>query len=128
MTSTLTDLPTASDDPVVLELGGKSAKIVFADANLGRAAVGAIAAIFSGAGQSCVAGSRLLVERSARAELVDRIVDHVGRLKLGDPLDPTTEIGPIISSGPGVIEEYTQTKAVWVPTQPVPSPFPSIQS
>jgi len=85
--------------PVVLELGGKSANIVFADADLDRAAIGAIAAIFSGAGQSCVAGSRLLVERSVHAELVAKIVDHVGHLKLGDPLDPSTEIGPIISRG-----------------------------
>jgi len=74
--------------PVVLELGGKSANIVFADADLDQAARGAVSAVFSGAGQSCVAGSRLLVERSVHDELVARIVAHVEALRLGDPLDP----------------------------------------
>ena len=83
--------------PVVLELGGKSANIVFADANLDQAAMGAVNAIFAGAGQSCVAGSRLLVERKIHAEFVAKVVEHVNNLKLGDPLDPTTEVGPIIS-------------------------------
>jgi aldehyde dehydrogenase (NAD+) len=59
--------------PALLELGGKSANIVFADADLDRAADGAIAAIFSGAGQSCVAGSRLLVERSVHAQFVELV-------------------------------------------------------
>ncbi|MDO4026624.1 aldehyde dehydrogenase family protein [Clavibacter michiganensis] len=83
--------------PVVLELGGKSANIVFADADLDQAARGAVSAVFSGAGQSCVAGSRLLVERGVHDELVARIVAQVDALRLGDPLDPDTEIGPIIS-------------------------------
>jgi aldehyde dehydrogenase (NAD+) len=83
--------------PVVLELGGKSANIVFADADLDQAAMGAVNAIFAGAGQSCVAGSRLLVERSIHAEFVAKVVAHVNNLRLGDPLDPTTEVGPIIS-------------------------------
>lgn len=83
--------------PVVLELGGKSANIVFADADLDRAADGAISAIFSGAGQSCVAGSRLLVERSARDALVAKIAERVAKLQVGDPADPTTEIGPVIT-------------------------------
>lgn len=83
--------------PVVLELGGKSANIVFADADLDQAAIGAISAIFAGAGQSCVAGSRLLVERSVHDEFVDKLVGHVNNLQLGDPLDPETEVGPIIS-------------------------------
>lgn len=83
--------------PTVLELGGKSANIVFADADLDRAADGAVAAIFSGAGQSCVAGSRLLVQREVHDELVERVADRAGRLRLGDPLDPDTEIGPIIT-------------------------------
>ena len=59
--------------PALLELGGKSANIVFADADLDRAADGAISAIFSGAGQSCVAGSRLLVERSVHAQFVELV-------------------------------------------------------
>lgn len=84
--------------PTVLELGGKSANIVFADADLDRAADGAVAAVFSGAGQSCVAGSRLLVQRSVHAELVERVAERAARLRLGDPLDPTTEVGPIITA------------------------------
>ncbi|MFF3389916.1 aldehyde dehydrogenase family protein [Streptomyces sp. NPDC002669] len=83
--------------PAVLELGGKSANIVFADADLDRAADGAVSAVFSGAGQSCVAGSRLLVERSVHAEFIARVAERASRLRLGDPLDPTTEVGPIIT-------------------------------
>ncbi|RGE24288.1 aldehyde dehydrogenase [Leucobacter sp. wl10] len=83
--------------PTVLELGGKSANIVFADADLDRAADGAIAAIFSGAGQSCVAGSRLLVQREIHDELIARVAERASKLRLGDPLDPSTEIGPIIT-------------------------------
>lgn len=83
--------------PTVLELGGKSANIVFADADLDRAADGAISAIFSGAGQSCVAGSRLLVQREIRDEFVERVAEKAAQLRIGDPLDPTTEIGPIIT-------------------------------
>ncbi|MCA3635501.1 MAG: aldehyde dehydrogenase family protein [Methylobacterium sp.] len=81
--------------PAVLELGGKSANIVFPDADLARASIGAQAAIFSGAGQSCVAGSRLLVHRRVHDELVARIAEGAKKLKIGDPLDPATEIGPI---------------------------------
>jgi aldehyde dehydrogenase (NAD+) len=85
----------ASLKPAVLELGGKSANIVFEDANLDQACLGAQAAIFSGAGQSCVAGSRLLVQRSVHGELVDRLSKGMNRIRLGDPLDEATEIGPI---------------------------------
>lgn len=81
--------------PAVLELGGKSANIVFDDANLEHACLGAQAAIFSGAGQSCVAGSRLLVHKSIHAELVDMLARGMNKIKLGDPLDETTEVGPI---------------------------------
>ncbi|SFT32772.1 aldehyde dehydrogenase family protein [Sedimentitalea nanhaiensis] len=81
--------------PAVLELGGKSANIVFDDANLKHAALGAQAAIFSGAGQSCVAGSRLLVHQSAHAELTDMIAAGMNSIALGDPLDEATEVGPI---------------------------------
>ncbi|MFB7918219.1 aldehyde dehydrogenase family protein [Streptomyces sp. NPDC056061] len=83
--------------PTVLELGGKSANIVFADADLDRAADGAVSAVFSGAGQSCVAGSRLLVERSVHAEFIARVAERASLLRLGDPLDPATEVGPIIT-------------------------------
>lgn len=81
--------------PAVLELGGKSANIVFDDANLKHAALGAQAAIFSGAGQSCVAGSRLLVHKSVHAELLDMIAEGMNNITLGDPMDEATEIGPI---------------------------------
>ncbi|MDP5359749.1 MAG: aldehyde dehydrogenase family protein, partial [Paracoccaceae bacterium] len=81
--------------PAVLELGGKSANIVFDDANLEHACLGAQAAIFSGAGQSCVAGSRLLVHKSVHAELVDMLSKGMNNIKLGDPLDEATEVGPI---------------------------------
>lgn len=81
--------------PSILELGGKSANIVFADADLSRAVVGTQAAIFGGAGQSCVAGSRLLVQRSVQAEFVERLAKAAGRIPVGAPLDPATQIGPI---------------------------------
>ncbi|GJD37368.1 aldehyde dehydrogenase family protein [Methylobacterium aerolatum] len=81
--------------PSVLELGGKSANIVFADADLGRALLGAQAAIFGGAGQSCVAGSRLLVHRSVHAEVVERLAHAANRIPVGLPTDPATQIGPI---------------------------------
>ncbi|MBT0956801.1 aldehyde dehydrogenase family protein [Alphaproteobacteria bacterium KMM 3653] len=81
--------------PAVLELGGKSANIVFDDANLKQACLGAQAAIFSGAGQSCVAGSRLLVHRAIHDELLEMISTGMNAITLGDPLDEATEIGPI---------------------------------
>jgi acyl-CoA reductase-like NAD-dependent aldehyde dehydrogenase len=81
--------------PALLELGGKSANIVFEDANLAHACLGAQAAIFSGAGQSCVAGSRLLVHKSVHEDLVDMLARGMNNIKLGDPLQETTEVGPI---------------------------------
>lgn len=83
--------------PVVLELGGKSPNIVFADADLDAAAAGVSSAIFGSGGQSCVAGSRLFVEREAYADLLDRVVAVAGRLRVGPPLDPTSNIGPMAS-------------------------------
>jgi acyl-CoA reductase-like NAD-dependent aldehyde dehydrogenase len=82
--------------PVILELGGKSANIVFDDADLNRASLGAQAAIFSGAGQSCVAGSRLLVQRKSHSKLVDMLCTAAGKIPMGDPMDERTQIGPII--------------------------------
>lgn len=81
--------------PCVLELGGKSANIVFEDADLKRACLGAQAAIFSGAGQSCVAGSRLLVQRSVYDEFVAMLSRGADRIQVGSPLDDKTEVGPI---------------------------------
>lgn len=81
--------------PCVLELGGKSANIVFDDADMDRAVLGAQAAIFSGAGQSCVSGSRLLVQRSVHDQFVEKLVQGAAQIRLGDPLDDQTEVGPV---------------------------------
>ena len=81
--------------PCVLELGGKSANIVFDDADLDRAVGGAAAAIFSGSGQSCVAGSRLLVQRSVHDQVVERLGELAASIRLGDPLDPASQVGPV---------------------------------
>ncbi|MCQ4159982.1 aldehyde dehydrogenase family protein [Roseomonas sp. GC11] len=81
--------------PCILELGGKSANIVFDDADLDRALLGAQAAIFSGAGQSCVAGSRLLVQEALRPRLLERLAEAARRIPVGAPQDPATQIGPI---------------------------------
>jgi len=81
--------------PVVLELGGKSANIVFEDASLRDACKGAQAAIFSAAGQSCVAGSRLLVQKSIIDSFHEMLTEGMSKLILGDPLDESTEIGPV---------------------------------
>ena len=79
--------------PVTLELGGKSPNIIFEDANLDRAVVGALAGIFGATGQTCVAGSRLLVQRSVYAEVATRLAARAQAIKLGNPLDPATEMG-----------------------------------
>jgi acyl-CoA reductase-like NAD-dependent aldehyde dehydrogenase len=81
--------------PCILELGGKSGNIVFADGDLDRAIVGAQSAIFAAAGQSCVAGSRLLVQRSVHAEFVEKLARTSERIPVGSPLDDRTQIGPI---------------------------------
>ncbi|HEY9040417.1 MAG TPA: aldehyde dehydrogenase family protein [Roseovarius sp.] len=79
----------------VLELGGKSANIVFADADIDRAVTGAQAAIFASCGQSCVAGSRLLVHRSVHDEVVEKLSAASARIPVGMPTDPETQIGPV---------------------------------
>ncbi|PBP96007.1 aldehyde dehydrogenase family protein [Pseudomonas congelans] len=81
--------------PAVLELGGKSANIVFDDADLEGALRGAQAAIFSGAGQSCVSGSRLLVQESIFEKFTNALAVAATQFKVGDPSDPETQIGPI---------------------------------
>ena len=82
---------------VSLELGGKSPVIVFADADLEQAIVGAAEAIFANAGQVCVAGSRLLVERSVFEQVVDGVSKIANSLKLGSGFDPESQMGPLIS-------------------------------
>ena len=79
----------------MLELGGKSANIVFADADISRAVGGAAAAVFSGTGQSCVAGSRLLLQRSVHDEFLERFRDLARSITVGDPLHEDTQIGPV---------------------------------
>jgi acyl-CoA reductase-like NAD-dependent aldehyde dehydrogenase len=83
---------------VTLELGGKSPNLIFADADLDDAIPSAVYAIYYGAGQSCEARSRLLVERSILDEVVARFGELAGKLKVGDPLDPETQMGSLIST------------------------------
>jgi aldehyde dehydrogenase (NAD+) len=84
---------------VTLELGGKSANVIFADANLDRAARNASSGIFFNAGQVCSAGSRVLVERSAYDEVVDRLVARAKSIKVGSPEAADTTMGPVVSAG-----------------------------
>ncbi len=83
---------------VTLELGGKSANVVFADADLEAAAASAPIAVFGNAGQDCCARSRILVERPALDEFMSALEESVKSLKVGDPLDEETEMGPLISA------------------------------
>ncbi len=84
---------------VTLELGGKSASIVFADADLERAAAMAPAAVFDNAGQDCCARARLLVERRVFDRFLELLEPAVRGLRVGDPLDEATQMGPLISAG-----------------------------
>jgi acyl-CoA reductase-like NAD-dependent aldehyde dehydrogenase len=92
-------LAAASIKRVTLELGGKSANIVFADADLDKAAASAPLAVFGNAGQDCCARSRILVERSAVDRFMRALEVAIKALKVGDPLDESTEMGPLISAG-----------------------------
>jgi len=83
---------------VTLELGGKSANVVFADADLERAAASAPYAVFDNAGQDCCARSRILVERSAYEHFAELLVEATRNVKVGDPADDATEMGPLISA------------------------------
>lgn len=84
--------------PVTLELGGKSANVVFADADLERAAAAAPGAVFDNAGQDCCARSRILVERSAYDRFLELLEPAVAAWRVGDPTSPDTEMGPLISA------------------------------
>ncbi|MCU0887495.1 MAG: aldehyde dehydrogenase family protein [Rubritepida sp.] len=81
--------------PHVLELGGKSANIVFADAAFEDAVQGAVTAIFAGAGQSCVAGSRLLLEEGLAPRFLDAFAAAAAAIRVGDPLEEGTALGPL---------------------------------
>ena len=83
---------------VTLELGGKSANVIFADADIERAAASAPYAVFDNAGQDCCARSRILVQKSVYDRFLDYFIDATRRVKVGDPADPNTEMGPLISA------------------------------
>lgn len=88
-----------------LELGGKSANIVFDDANLESAVNGAVAGIFAASGQSCVAGSRLLIETGIYDEFIARLRARMATIRIGDPLDPNSDMGPMATAAQlGVVE------------------------
>ena len=92
------ELASGSIKRVTLELGGKSANIVFADADLEQAAASAPGAVFGNAGQDCCARSRILVERSALGAFLEALERSVKSLRVGDPLDEETQMGPLISA------------------------------
>jgi acyl-CoA reductase-like NAD-dependent aldehyde dehydrogenase len=98
---------------VTLELGGKSANVVFADADLERAAATAPYAVFDNAGQDCCARSRILVERSAYDRFVGLLVDATRGVRVGDPADEATEMGPLISA------QHRKTVASFVDGEPL---------
>jgi acyl-CoA reductase-like NAD-dependent aldehyde dehydrogenase len=82
---------------VTLELGGKSPNIVFADSQMDSAVKGALNGIFYGKGEVCCAGSRLFVEKKAEDEFVTKLVEGSKKIRLGDPLDPKTRLGAVVS-------------------------------
>jgi betaine-aldehyde dehydrogenase len=98
---------------VTLELGGKSANVVFADADLERAAASAPYAVFDNAGQDCCARSRILVERSAYDRFLDLLIAATRGVKVGDPGDDATEMGPLISAA------HRETVASFVEDEPL---------
>ena len=98
---------------VTLELGGKSANIVFADADLEGAAAAAPYAVFDNAGQDCCARSRILVERSAHDRFAELLVEATRGIRVGDPEDEATEMGPLISAA------HRETVASFVEGEPL---------
>jgi acyl-CoA reductase-like NAD-dependent aldehyde dehydrogenase len=91
------ELASSNLSRVILELGGKNPHIVFADADLGRAASAVLSGIFTNAGQMCWAGSRLLVEEGIKDALLGKVVEGANRMKLGDGLKPETAMGPLVA-------------------------------
>jgi acyl-CoA reductase-like NAD-dependent aldehyde dehydrogenase len=97
---------------VTLELGGKSANVIFADADLEQAAAAAPMAMFGNAGQDCCARSRILVERSAIDSFMAALEEAVEAIRVGDPLDDATEMGPLISADQrSTVSSYVDTEA-----------------
>ncbi|KAF2486938.1 aldehyde dehydrogenase domain-containing protein [Neohortaea acidophila] len=85
--------------PVTLELGGKSANIILDDAEIDRAVAGSVAGIFAASGQTCIAGSRLLVHRSVYEKVTKAILARIESIRFGDPQDMTTDMGPCAHAG-----------------------------
>ena len=85
----------ANINKVTLELGGKSPQVVFADADLDAAANGLVAGVFAATGQTCMAGSRLIVHESVKDELIAKVVEKADAIKQGDPTEADTEMGPV---------------------------------
>nr|WP_223937451.1 aldehyde dehydrogenase [Arthrobacter sp. StoSoilB5] len=83
--------------PITLELGGKSPTIIFADADLDQAVAGVLFGIFSSSGQSCIAGSRVFIQRSIYAAVVERLVKGAESLRVGPGTDPRTQVGPLVA-------------------------------
>src|SRR6476659_775978 len=98
---------------VTLELGGKSANVVFADADLERAASSAPYAVFDNAGQDCCARSRILVERPAYDRFAELLIEATSGVKVGDPADQATEMGPLVSAA------HRETVASFVEGEPL---------
>jgi betaine-aldehyde dehydrogenase len=98
---------------VTLELGGKSANVIFADADLEKAAASAPYSVFDNAGQDCCARSRVLVERSAYDRFAELFVEATRKLKVGDPEDESSEMGPLISA------QHRETVASFVEGEPL---------
>jgi acyl-CoA reductase-like NAD-dependent aldehyde dehydrogenase len=84
--------------PVTLELGGKSPNIVFEDADFESAVMGTISGIFAATGQTCIAGSRLLVQRSIHDSFVERLIEVAKEAKIGDPMSTETHVGPVTTA------------------------------
>lgn len=95
--------------PISLELGGKSANIVFDDADLDEAVEGSIEAIFRNQGQICLAGSRILVQDKVYDQFLEKFVERVKQIKVGDPLDENTDMGALVSNSHlETVDEYVQ--------------------
>jgi aldehyde dehydrogenase (NAD+) len=92
-----------------LELGGKSPNIVFADADIASASMGIVAGIFAAGGQTCVAGSRIFVHRDVFDETVERVTARARTIRIGDPRDPDTELGPLAMAAQlAKVEDYVE--------------------
>lgn len=108
---------------VALELGGKSANLIFADARMDKTIEGAANAIFTTCGQICTAGSRLLVEDAVYDQVIERLGEHVAGLRVADPLAPGTNLGPLVSDAQqravqGYIDEGKRSGTLLVERQP----------